>query len=96
MNPNDLSAYVYNQVAQDAANGATASGEIANWLIAAGYTVGTISNLLNGVATSGSATPAQILYAQQEMAYLQQYQQPKTNWLPLLAVAAGLYFISRK
>lgn len=67
--PPDFST-VFNAVSQNASSGAQATGQIANWLIAAGLSVSAISQLLNGVATSAAATPAEVAYVQNEMAYL--------------------------
>ena len=94
----DLFSQVFSTIAQDAGTGANATGSVAAWLMNAGQDVATITKILNGVATSASASPQQVQYAQQELAWLNAQNQPKpTNWLiPALIIGGGLFLLSRK
>lgn len=89
---------VWNLVAQYAGQGADTTGQIADFLTQAGYSVGAASQILNGVATSAAMTPQQLAYLQQEMQYLQSgmYQQPRNNWIVPALVLGALWLIARK
>lgn len=88
---------VFGAVRDASASSADTSGQVADWLINAGLSIAAISQILNGVATSAAASPSQVAYVQNEMRYLQNYQEARTNWLPLLGIGAVLlYFATRR
>lgn len=94
---NDLFSQLFDGIAQASGSGANATGEFGQWLIDQGLNVAAISNLLNGVATSASATPQQIAYAQQEIALLQAQlaanQNKTASWVPLAGLGLLAYLV---
>ncbi len=97
---NDLFSQLFDGIAQASGSGANATGEFGQWLIDQGLNVSAISDLLNGVATSASATPQQIAYAQQEIALLQSQlaaqQNKMPSWLPIVALGGLAYLLMKK
>ncbi len=85
---NDPFAFIWGSLSDGSASGASSVGQVADFLIKAGYSAATISALLNQVSTVAGATPQMLQQAQLEQQWLSQYGQ-KTNWVPIL-IGAGL------
>ncbi len=94
----DVFSDVFAAIAGRTQDGSNASGDVADWLFGLGYTAAAISQALNQVSQTASATDAMRAYAQQERQYLaQQYNQPQqTNWLPLILIGGLLLLASRE
>lgn len=85
----DLFSQAWAAISNASNSGAASTGDIASWLLAAGYSAATISGILNNVSQVADVTPAMIAAAQQEQAWLTQYNQ-RTNWVPILLIGGLL------
>ncbi len=95
----DVFTDVFSAISSTASDGAFNAGSVSDWLMGLGYTAASISQALNQVSQTASATTAMRDYAAQERAYLaQQYaagNQQQNNWLPLVVVVGILVLLSK-
>ncbi len=94
-NDGDIFAQIWGTISDQSASGAGATGNIADALIRAGYSVATISALLNQVSQVAGATPQMLQTAQLEQQWLAQYQR-KTNWVPILIIGGLLLWAASR
>ncbi len=88
---------VWAAISENAGSGAQTTGQVADGIINAGLNVAALAQLLQNIAYSADATPAEVAYAQNELRYIQQrYAAPeKSSLLPLLLLAGVLVIASR-
>lgn len=93
----DVFNQVFGMISQQTASGAQSTGQIADFLIRAGLSAAAITQILNGVANSAAASPAQIDYVQNEMRYLNDYyaQQQQNSWVVPALLLGGLFLLTR-
>lgn len=91
----DFFTRVFGVISENAGRGAQGTGQVADWLITAGLSAAEIAQILNGVATSAESSPAHVAYVQNELRYLNSAYETKPSVLPLVALAAFVWWASR-
>lgn len=91
----DVFSQLWNSLSDASASGASSTGSVADTLIKAGYSIATISALLNQVSAVAGATPQMLQQAQLEQQWLAQYQ-TRTNWVPILVIGGLLLWAVSK
>jgi hypothetical protein len=89
---------VWETISEYAGSGSATTGEASEIVINAGLNIAALAQLLQNIAASAEATPAEVHRAQQELAYLQTtYYAPqeKSVILPLLLVGGLIYAVTR-